>query len=259
MNLSGYRNDSTKSLSASLNAALSTLALSGYGELPIVYGAETDPVFNAWNKSTGIIITESQIQPGISFPVTLSGLETLTNKTILSPLGITKFDVGLGNVDNTPDLSKPLSSAMISGLAGKEDAINKSTNIFVDATSDVKFPSVKAVKTYVDSNLTGVFAHNDTTSKQGGSTGEYYHLTAAQHTIAIQTATASRAGYLSAADFVSFSSVGTGVATSLVTTNFSIVESGGKLLIKYGATTIASFSSAGYFKAKDEISAFTTP
>jgi hypothetical protein len=36
-----------------------------------------------------------------------------------------------------------------------------------------------------------------------------------------------------------------GAASSLVTTNFSIVESGGKLLFKYGATTIASMNSSG--------------
>jgi hypothetical protein len=34
-------------------------------------------------------------------------------------------------------------------------------------------------------------------------------------------------------------------AASLVTTNFNIVESGGNLLIKYGATTIVTISSTG--------------
>lgn len=37
----------------------------------------------------------------------------------------------------------------------------------------------------------------------------------------------------------------TGNAESLVTTNFSIVESGGDLLIKYGATTVVTISSTG--------------
>jgi hypothetical protein len=36
-----------------------------------------------------------------------------------------------------------------------------------------------------------------------------------------------------------------GNAGSLVTTNFSIVESGGDLLIKYGATTVVTISSTG--------------
>ena len=49
------------------------------------------------------------------------------------------------------------------------------------------------------------------------------------------------------------------VATTLVTTGFSIVESGGKLLFKYGATTIASMSSAGVITAISDITAGGTP
>jgi hypothetical protein len=41
--------------------------------------------------------------------------------------------------------------------------------------------------------------------------------------------------------------------------NFSILQESGKLVIKYGSTVIASFSSAGYFKALDEVEAFGTP
>jgi hypothetical protein len=35
----------------------------------------------------------------------------------------------------------------------KENTANKSTNIVTDAASDVKFPSVKSVKTYIDANM----------------------------------------------------------------------------------------------------------
>jgi hypothetical protein len=54
-------------------------------------------------------------------------------------------------------------------------------------------------------------------------------------------------------------STGTGTAGSLVTTNFSIVESGGKLLFKYGATTIASMTSAGVFTTISDITGNGTP
>lgn len=43
------------------------------------------------------------------------------------------------------------------------------------------------------------------------------------------------------------------------TTNFTITEESGKLVFKYGSTVIASISSAGYFKAADEVEAFATP
>jgi len=47
--------------------------------------------------------------------------------------------------------------------------------------------------------------------------------------------------------------------SSLVTTNFTIIESGGKLLFKYGATTIASMSSTGVITSATNIIANGTP
>ena len=46
-----------------------------------------------------------------SILVTTTGTQTLTNKTITSPAGLAKGDVGLGNVDNTSDANKPVSTA----------------------------------------------------------------------------------------------------------------------------------------------------
>ena len=53
--------------------------------------------------------------------VTLTGTQTLTNKTLTSPAistptGITKSDVGLANVDNTTDANKPVSTATQTAL-----------------------------------------------------------------------------------------------------------------------------------------------
>jgi len=48
-------------------------------------------------------------------------------------------------------------------------------------------------------------------------------------------------------------------SSSLVTAAFSIVESGGKLVFKHGATTIASLTSAGVFTALSNIQAGGTP
>ena len=57
-----------------------------------------------------------------SILATTTGTQTLTNKTLTSPAintptGITKSDVGLGNVDNTADTAKPVSSATASAIA----------------------------------------------------------------------------------------------------------------------------------------------
>lgn len=53
--------------------------------------------------------------------VTVGGAQTLTNKTLTSPVintptGIVKGDVGLGNVDNTSDVNKPVSTATQTAL-----------------------------------------------------------------------------------------------------------------------------------------------
>lgn len=48
-------------------------------------------------------------------------------------------------------------------------------------------------------------------------------------------------------------------ATKLLTTNFTIEESGGKLIFKYGGTTIASMDSTGVFTTLSDITAGGTP
>lgn len=65
--------------------------------------------------------------------------------------GITASMVGLGNVNNTSDLSKPISTLTQDALNLKEDKINKITDINTDPTSSTKYPTVSAVKNYVDS------------------------------------------------------------------------------------------------------------
>lgn len=65
--------------------------------------------------------------------------------------GITATMVGLGNVNNTSDSSKPISILTQAALDLKEDKINKITDINSDPTSITKYPSVSAVKNYVDS------------------------------------------------------------------------------------------------------------
>jgi len=65
-----------------------------------------------------------------------------------------------------------------------------------------------------------------------------------------------------AADIPTLNQNTTGTAAStpkLLTTNFTIEESGGKLLFKYGATTIASMSSTGVITSVTNIVANGTP
>ncbi len=61
-----------------------------------------------------------------------------------------------------------------------------------------------------------------------------------------------------------FNNIATAIATkqdsgSFTTTNFTLEESGGKLLFKYSGTTVASLDSSGNFVALLNVSAYTTP
>ena len=66
--------------------------------------------------------------------------------------GIDKTMVGLGNVDNTSDANKPVSSATQTALNLKENTANKSITTTL-GTSDVLYPTQNAVKTYVDAQV----------------------------------------------------------------------------------------------------------
>lgn len=81
--------------------------------------------------------------------VTLTGNQTLTNKTLTSPVinsptGIVKADVGLANVDNTSDATKNAASATLTNKTLTSPVINTPTGIVkgdvglgnVDNTSD---------------------------------------------------------------------------------------------------------------------------
>ena len=69
--------------------------------------------------------------------------------------GIDKNMVGLSNVDNTSDLSKPISVATLNVLGLKESIINKSVAVDLGGSvaSDIAYPTQKAVKQYVDATI----------------------------------------------------------------------------------------------------------
>ena len=65
------------------------------------------------------------------------------------------------------------------------------------------FNSLFAIKSIAD---LGTKSHNLTTSLQGGTTNEYYHLTQSQYTLATRIATGSFTGLLSSTDWSTFNS-----------------------------------------------------
>ncbi|MFM7019792.1 MAG: beta strand repeat-containing protein, partial [Aquirufa sp.] len=61
-----------------------------------------------------------------------------------------------GKVQLTGDLGGTATNPTVPGLAFKENVSNKSTNVSADASSDTKYPSVRAIKTYVDQATQGI-------------------------------------------------------------------------------------------------------
>ncbi|MCK8142446.1 hypothetical protein MW871_11135 [Flavobacterium sp. I-SCBP12n] len=98
---------------------------------------------------------------------TVSGIVGIENGgTNASNIVDAKINLILNNVDNTRDFDKPISNATQSVLDLKEVLLNKSTNVIVDGSSDVKYPTVKALKTYVDNQFSnGVVVDADATNK----------------------------------------------------------------------------------------------
>ena len=83
----------------------------------------------------------------------LTGVVAIVNGgTGASTIAAAKTNLLLDNVDNTSDINKPISTLTQAALDLKENTANKSINTAL-GTSDVLFPSQKAVKTYVDAAL----------------------------------------------------------------------------------------------------------
>ncbi len=59
------------------------------------------------------------------------------------------------------------STAIYNQLALKEAIANKSTNVVTDAASDIKYPSVKAIKAYVDTEIAGATIPDANTTAKG--------------------------------------------------------------------------------------------
>ena len=83
----------------------------------------------------------------------ITGIVPIANGgTGASTAAAAKTNLALNNVDNTTDLNKPISTLTQAALDVKENASNKSVTTTL-GTSDVLFPTQKAVKTYVDAAI----------------------------------------------------------------------------------------------------------
>ena len=124
----------------------------------------------------GTTIQELQSSDVLNGYVTPSSTDTLTNKTLTSPVintptGIVKGDVGLGNADNTSDATKNAATATLTNKTLTSPVINTPTGIVkgdvglgnIDNTSDATKNAATATLTnktiaFASNTLTGVAA-----------------------------------------------------------------------------------------------------
>lgn len=146
-----------------------------------------------------------------------------TNRTpaqLKTDLTLTKSDVGLGNVDNTSDANKPISSATQTALNGKANTSHTHT---LDDLSDVAVssPSVGQVIKY---NGSAWVNDIDSTSGGAGATNLSATPSATDVVVAsdtgtdatIASATTSNAGVMSAADKSKLNGIATGAQVNTV-------------------------------------------
>ncbi len=142
------------SLQSQLNSTQNTVAnLSGTYE-------------NMANKSAAIDLGNSN--PSNSLYPTQRAVKSYVDNAISSVVANGVSDattLATGKIQLAGDLGGTATAPTVPGLAQKESLGNKSTSVATDATSNTKYPSVKAVKDYVDLATTGIASQTSLNNK----------------------------------------------------------------------------------------------
>ena len=214
----------------------------------------------AWQKidQTNLVISVAGRTGAITLTTAdVSGLGTIATQAS-SNVSITG-----GSITGITDL------AVADGGTGASTAGDARTNLGLVIGTDVLSPSGSAANLTsfptFNQNTTGTASNvTGTVAVLNGGTGATT-TSGARTNLGLVIGTDVLAPNGSAASLTSFptfnqNTTGTAASTpKLLTTNFTIEESGGKLIFKYGATTIASMSSTGLITSSANIVSNGTP
>ena len=219
-------------------------------------------IFNgtAWEKvdNTDLVTSVAGRTGAITLTTAdISGLGTIATQAA------NNVSITGGSITGITDL------ALADGGTGASTAGDARTNLGLVIGTDVLSPSGSAANLTsfptFNQNTTGTASNvTGTVAVLNGGTGATT-TSGARTNLGLVIGTDVLAPNGSAASLTSFptfnqNTTGTAASTpKLLTTNFTIEESGGKLLFKYGATTIASMSSTGVITSVTNIVANGTP
>ncbi len=140
-----------KANTADMTAALAAKADTGTIKTFVVTQVAAATIADADASTKGKIQLAGDLAGTADAP-TVPGLALKANTSDMT----TALDLKANSADVTTALAlKANANNVVTSLNLKENTTNKSTDVSIDGTSDIKYPSVKAVKTYVDAQVIG--------------------------------------------------------------------------------------------------------
>jgi len=218
-------------------------------EVRIQNGYEMDELHNvsAQNATNGQVLIYNE-------STSLWEKHTLTDGTGIS---ITEGAGSITITNSAPDQTVSLTGAGTTSISGTYPNFTVTSNDqYTGTVTSVTATSPVASSGGVTPAISLSAGYGDTLNPYASKTANYV-LASPNGSAGVPTFRA-----LVAADVPTLNQNTTGTAAStpkLLTTNFTIEESGGKLLFKYGATTIASMSSTGIITSATNIVSNGTP
>lgn len=233
-----------------------------------VTDAQATVIGNTSGTNTGDNATNSQYS-GLAASkqdtlVSGTNIKTLEGQSLLGSgnIDLVKGDVGLGNVDNTSDANKPISSATQTALNGKEATITATTSADyyrgdktfatlnktavglgnVDNTSDANKPVSTATQTALDTKTNKLIVTNRQTASYP------LVLSDADKLVEMDVATANNltipASVFSAGTQILLAQYGAGQTTIVAGAGVTIRSNGGKLKlnVRYSGATLIFLS-----------------